>query len=233
MGEAGDVGHSTGKERGGLVLELDISNEGRIDHLVNRLGLPLSLKLELLLVAKSIHCRGPTVRIIANKVPTSGNMRLFMVTFLSKERRRHLRATLWRSASAPLPITFPELEPRRDAEVPTVVVGLDRMGHDDFTSEVRARLRGLGIVEFAHGGGAVVVAELVDHGGNGHGVFAVEDARPIAAIDVDVVLTGAGVVAVDDVVEVLVDDHRRGAEDDEVVVELGDGVVEVGFLEDG
>ena len=83
-----------------------------------------------------------------------------------------------------------------------------------------------------HGGGAVLVTELFDTCVDGHCELSIENNRTVFAIDVDVVFAGAGVDAVDDVVEVLIDEEDRSAEDHEVEVELGDGVVEVGFGED-
>ena len=103
------------------------------------------------------------------------------------------------------------------------------MGHDEFAGEVGAARV---FVEFTNCLGDVLDAELLDTGINGHGEFAIEDRRPVLAIDVDVVFPKAGVDAVDDVVEVFVDQHRGGAEDDKVVVEDADGIVEVGFSED-
>jgi hypothetical protein len=51
-------------------------------------------------------------------------------------------------------------------------------------------------------------------------------------VNVSVKLSKAGIDAVDDIAEILVDDHRGGAEDNEVEVEDGEGLVEVRLLED-
>jgi hypothetical protein len=53
-----------------------------------------------------------------------------------------------------------------------------------------------------------------------------------AEIVPDVVLARAWIVALNDVLEVLVDHHRRRAEYGEVHIHDGDGVVEVGLLKD-
>jgi len=110
-----------------------------------------------------------------------------------------------------------------------VVVGFDGMGDDKFASAVRARWI---VVKGLDGVGAIFVAELVDTGVNGHGEFAVEYAWAIGAIDVNVVFAKGRIDAIDNGVEVFVDQERTGAEDDEIIVEYADGVIEVRFGED-
>ena len=51
-------------------------------------------------------------------------------------------------------------------------------------------------------------------------------------IYVDVVFTEARIDEIDNVVEVFVAEDRGGAKDNKVIVERGDGIVEIGFGED-
>src|SRR5581483_5576066 len=156
----------------------------------------------LLLIAERIHRRAAAVRIIRNQIPTTSDVRLLIVAFLSKEGRGHLGAALWARGAAPLPVDFAELELLRDAEVAVVGVGLDCVGDDYLAGEVRAGLLGLLVVEIADRRRAVIITELVYDRRDGHCEFAIEDAGPIPAVDVNVILARAGVVAVDDVVVV-------------------------------
>ena len=50
------------------------------------------------------------------------------------------------------------------------------------------------------------------------------------AIDVYIVFASAGIVAADHVLVIFIDQHRRCAEDDEVVVEGRDGIIEIRFV---
>jgi hypothetical protein len=59
-----------------------------------------------------------------------------------------------------------------------------------------------------------------------------KDARAKLTIVINIILAQARIDASDDIVEVLVDEHRGCAKDDEVEVEDGEGVIEVGFSED-
>ena len=76
-------------------------------------------------------------------------------------------------------------------------------------------------------GGTVLKAKFIHALRNRHCEFTIEDARTVLTVEVDVVFAEAGVVAVDYVLEVFVDEHNASAEDDEVEIERGDGVVEV------
>ena len=64
LGEAGDVGHSPRQKRRRLILKLNIGDKGRVNHLIDRLSFTLGFQLELFLVTQSVHCRGPTIRVI-------------------------------------------------------------------------------------------------------------------------------------------------------------------------
>jgi len=93
-GVARDIGNAPWEERGRLVFELDIGNEGWVDHFVDRLGLSAGLELELLLVWETIHGWRSSVGIVGDKVPASADVRLFVVAAFSEEARRGGSAAL-------------------------------------------------------------------------------------------------------------------------------------------
>jgi hypothetical protein len=88
------------------------------------------------------------------------------------------------------------------------------------------------VVESKDGFGDILLAEFLDARIYGHSEFAVEDAWAVLAIDIDIVFAETGVDAIDYGFEILVDQHGGCAEDDEVEIEGGDGIVEVRFSED-
>jgi len=109
------------------------------------------------------------------------------------------------SRATPFPIAFAELEAFEDSELfgAAIGVGFDRVGDDDFAGETGASRV---IVEFLNGLRAILVAKLPDYGHHGHSEFAVEDCRAVFVIDIDVVFAEAGIDAVDDIVEVFIDE---------------------------
>src|SRR5258706_12738558 len=78
--------------------------------------------------------------IMGDKVPASTDVGLFKVASLAEEARRGGGAALWRGRPAPFPIGFSIGELVGEAELCNlaIVVGFDRVGYNDFTSEVRA-----------------------------------------------------------------------------------------------
>src|SRR5215469_10734845 len=79
-----DIRHATREEGGGLVLELDIRDHRRIDHLVDALAQSLGFKLELFDVRESVHPWGSTISVIANEVPSSNDCWVLMKSSLAK-----------------------------------------------------------------------------------------------------------------------------------------------------
>ena len=69
--------------------------------------------------------------------------------------------------------------------------------------------------------------ELVGGLGDGMSKFSGEDYWTIGTRVIDIVFTGTGIVAADDVIVVFIDKHRSCAEHDEVEIEDGEGVVEI------
>ena len=216
-----------------MVLELNIGNEWGVDHLVDGLGLAPGLELALLLVWESIHARTAAIRIIRYKVPTTNDRSLLIVAGLSEEAvggNRDARA-LRGGRAAPFPVDFAEGVAGRDAEgrSEAIIVGFNSVGDNDLAGAAGAS----GVEEEVEDRfGNVFLAELFNDGIDGHGEFAIEDVREVFAVDVDVVFAEAGVDAVNDVFVVFVNEHCASAEDDEIVVESGDGIVEVGLGED-
>ena len=180
----------------------------------------------MLLVGEAVHSRGSAVGIVRDNVPAPNDCHLLFISATPEKAGRASRAALRRGRATPFPIAFAELEAFGDAKLlgATIGVGFDRVGDDDFAGEARAS--GI-VIEFLDGFGAVLIFELTNHRHHGHSEFAVEDCRAVFVIDIDVIFAEAGIDAVDDVVEVLVDKNRGGAEDNKVVVESGNGIVEI------
>src|SRR5262249_9643878 len=78
--------------------------------------------------------------------------------------------------------------------------------------------------------GAILVSEAGNDLIDSEGEFAVEDRWPEVAVDIDVELAEARVNTVNNVLEILVDQHHGRTEDDEVHINGGDAIVEIGFL---
>ena len=74
---------------------------------------------------------------------------------------------------------------------------------------------------------SVTAGQLINNSRYSESEFTVEDSRAILAVDVNVVFASTRIDAVDDIFIVLIDEHRRSAEDDEVEVVLGDAIIEV------
>jgi hypothetical protein len=86
--------------------------------------------------------------------------------------------------------------------------------------------------EGGRGWGKVLHTELFRRLRNSVSKLPSKDARAKLTIVINIILAQARINASDDIVEVLVDEHGGGAEDDEVEIEDGEGVIEVGFSED-
>jgi hypothetical protein len=130
---------------------------------------------------------------------------------------------LGRSRSSPFPIAFSISETLVNAIFAPVLVWFDHVRDNEFAGEG-------GFAPSPEGGGSggkVLYAEFISGLRDGVCELAGEDIGVQVAVVVDVVFTEARVDTADDVVEVFVDEHRGCAEDDEVEVEDGEGVVEV------
>ena len=142
-----------------------------------------------------------------------------------------MRTALGGRGAAPLPITFTELELLVVAELSSVaiVIGFDGVSNDQFARAVGAAVV---VIELANGVTDIVLAKFRDTGVDCHGEFSVEDTGAVLAVNVDVVFTETWVDAVDDGLEVFVDQKGGSAKDHKVVVEGGNGVVEIALAED-
>src|SRR6266436_1162852 len=130
--KAGYIGYPSGDQRGGLVLQLKVGLQWRIDLLVYSLGLTTNLKLKLFAVRERIHCWTSTIGIVCDGVPSWRNMRSFVKASLFKKTWSERRAAFRTSGPAPLPIAFSVLKVRRNSVSSSFIVGFDSMGYHDF-----------------------------------------------------------------------------------------------------
>ena len=150
-----------------------------------------------------------------------------------EESRCVIASTLRGRGPSPFPVAFSVGKFGGDSICSTVLVWFDAVGDDEFSGELSAALG----PKSSGGRGEVFNAEFLSGLADGVGKFSNKDSWSELSVVFEVVLSEAGVVAHDDMFEVLVDQQNCGAEDDEVKVEDGHGGVEIGlaqdFVEDG
>src|SRR5712664_1043775 len=150
-------------------------------------------------------------------------------TTLFQKARGKCTPALRRRRASPLPIAFAVLEVGGNSVSSGFVVRFDSMSYDYLSGETRA----LVLVETRNTWTDVLQTPSFHNLLHGISEFSIEHVNEIElCVDVGVELPEAGVDAIDDIAEVLVDDHRGGAEDDQVEIEDSKGLVEVRLLED-
>ena len=213
----GYVGDPIRHQSHGPVFKLHICHDRGVDHLVQRLRLPLRLLLKLNDVAQSIHRGAHAVHIVARKLPTGEYAGKFVEAFHAQDLA---------GGRASLPVAFAVLELLGDIAI--VKIWLNHVDDSNVVMGAAAALPGV-VLNLLR---AVFESELFDQlvdlvrdlAGKGVG------AEGVGLAEVE--LAEGGVVAADDGVVVFVDEHRSGAEDDEIEVKNGKGVVEIGLRHD-
>ena len=209
-----------------MVLELDVGDKGWVHHLVDSLGLASGLQLHLLLIGQGVHAGGSAVGVVRDYVPAAGDIGLFEVALASEEALGLVVGALGGCGAAPFPIEFAVsiTVGKTKLRGPAIIIRFDTMSHNEFTSEVSpTRI----IIELTDGIRTVVVTKFVDDCRDGKSELTIEDSRTILAVNINIVLASTRIDTVDDIFIVLIDEHRRSAEDDEVEVVLGDAIIEV------
>ena len=214
------------KRRGRLVLEFDRSLEGRVDLLVDELGLALGLDLQLDAVAQHVHSERSTIGVVAGQPAPRGDERN-VVEPANGQRLRRTRS--------PDPIGLSVCVAPGDAPDRFGGAGglhrevrFDHVGDDALDIEARALL----IPQLLHVRRAIVQSPLLDDLGDRLGEQAGDALDAPRGADGQEILADDRVLAADDLVRVLVDQHWRRAEHAEILEHLRSRVVGVGLGHD-
>src|SRR4029453_17041076 len=130
--------------------------------------------------------------------------------------------------TAPFPIDFSELELPRDIELLWIDIRLYCMGYNDFSGQASFLL----VVQSADLIATVLVSELVDNLRNCQGELSEEPQRPHLSVVINIVFAKAGVVTMDNVFVILINQHYSRAKDNQIKVCYRNRIIKVRFLKD-
>ena len=214
-----DEEHAARQAGLGRFLVLGGHLQGRVDLVVDRLALAQLLVLQLLHIAQALHAGAGAVHVVAGDHPTRGQHREAIEPRLGQELVVLVLAGLDVAGGKAHVLAIA-------LAVVALLARLDDVDHVDPGVVVGA------LVEVAHGGAAVLFAELLDHLGDGQLELAHQRVDLALAVGGERVLADRQRVVVDDVVEVGQHDRGPGAEEAELLVHRVQAAVGVGGGED-